>query len=720
MKKGLGAFLGVFTPTLLTILGVIMFLRLGWVVGTVGLGQTILIVVIANAITLITTLSFSAVATNLRVGVGGAYYIVSRSLGLEIGGAIGLPLFLSQVFSVTLYAFGLAESIRALVWPELPVQAAAFVIVIAVALLAYRGAKIALATQVPLLIMIGVSVLALAAGAIFRSPVAAAAVVAPEPAVAPSFWIVFAVFFPAVTGVMAGLGLSGDLRDPIRAIPRGAIAATLVGFAVYLIVPFLLSLGAEPGALRDDELIWTRIAPAGMWLILPGLWGAIFSSAVGSVLGAPRTLQAMAMDQIAPKRLGRGREPVFGLGVTVVIALIAVLLGDLNAVAPVVSMFFLTVYGTINFVAAMETLGGDPSWRPKIRMPWVISLLGGLGCLGVMILINPVAALAAVVIELILWLFLTRRELRTDWGDARRGGYESLIRWSLIRLAQRPPTARNWRPHVLVFAKDVERRLDLIRYGSWFSQNRGIVTVCELVTGDLMEEAANSAERRDHIVGVLQREGIVAFPEVDVVQNTVSGIVAVSQANGIAGLQSNTVMLGWPNDPESLAEFLRVVRSLELLNKSVIIGRVGERWDATEGEIPVIHVWWGGMQSNGDLLLLLSHLLARNPEWRQARIRLMSIAMDEEAKAMRESDQQSLIRKARVDVEPRVILLEPGRKVLEAIHEESACADVVFLGLDVPPRGTAEAYSVKLFEMAGDLRTVFFVKNSSLFPGELV
>jgi solute carrier family 12 (potassium/chloride transporter), member 4/6 len=719
-KRGLGAFIGVYTPTVLTILGVIMYLRLGWVTGTVGLGKTLLIIVIANAITLITTLSFSAVATNLRVGVGGAYYIVSRSLGLEIGGAIGLPLFLSQAFSVTLYAFGLSESIRELVWPDMPVQVVTFFIVLAVALLALKGAKIALLTQVPLLIMIGVSLLALTAGALFR-PTVMADVEAPVQAAAePSFWLVFAVFFPAVTGVMAGLGLSGDLREPSQSIPKGALAATLTGFAVYLIVPCLLVLGAEAGALRQDQLVWTKIAPAGAWLILPGLWGAIFSSAVGSILGAPRTLQAMAIDQIAPERLGRGREPVVGLAVTVAIALGAVLLGDLNAVAPVVSMFFLTVYGTINFVAALETISGDPSWRPKIRMPFWVSLLGGFACLGVMLLINPVVALVAVLIELLLWLFLERRELRADWGDARRGGYESLIRWSLVRLAQRPGTARNWRPHVLVFADDVERRLELIRYGSWFSQNRGIVTVCELVTGDVMKEGERSAERREVIADVLHREGILAFPEVDVVHNLVTGIVAVTQANGIAGLQSNTIMLGWPKEAERLADFLRVIRSLEQIQKSAIIGRVGARFDALEGEVPLIHLWWGGMQRNGDLMLLLSHLLTRNPEWRNGRIRLMSIATDEESCEQRESDLGKLIAQARIRAEARVTLLPQQKKVRDVIHEESACADVVFLGLNVPPRGTADAYSHQLVELAEGLRTVFFVKNSSLFQGELL
>ncbi len=712
-----------YTPTVLTILGVILYLRMGWVAGSVGPGRTVLIVVLANAITFVTTLSFSAVATNIHVGVGGAYYIVSRSLGLEIGGAVGLPLFLSQAFSVTLYSFGLAEALKMTAIPGLPLAPAAAVIVILVAALSLRGARMALATQVPLLIAIAVSLLALGWGALFRPTVGPAPGAAAAPGPAPGFWVVFAVFFPAVTGVMAGLGLSGDLRSPGVAIPRGAIWATLTGFAVYLAVPFLLVVGATPAALRADSLIWTKIAPYGAWLVLPGLVGAVFSSAVGSALGAPRTLQALARDQLAPARFARlGRkvpEPVLGIFLTTAIALGGVFLGGLNAVAPVVAMFFLTIYGTVNLVAALESLAGDPSWRPKFRIPWAVSLVGALACGGVMFLISPTAAAIALAVELLIWALLTRREFKADWGDLRRGAFESLIRWSLIRLDRRPMMARNWRPHLLVYADDVERRLDLVRYGTWFSGDHGIVTVAELIVGEILDEDIDPRARREWIRGVLDREGLVAFPEVDVVRNVISGIVAVTQANGIAGLESNTVLLGWPREPERLADFLRVIRRLTRIHKSAIIGRVGERWNPREGELPLVHIWWGGLQQNGDLMLLLAHLLTRNPEWRNGRIRLMSIAPDEEAAARRRQGLHALVRKTRIAAEPRVRVLGEEDTVPEVIRQESACADVVFLGLDVPGPGKALAYAERLRELSRDLRTVFFVKNATPFAGEL-
>ena len=723
----LGTFLGVFTPTILTILGVIMYLRLGWVVGSVGVGGTVVIVVLANCITLITALSFSAIATNARVGVGGAYYMISRSLGLEFGGAIGLPLFLSQALSVTLYAFGLAESLQFL-WAGLPVQATAFLIVVAVGALAFRGAAMALRAQIPLMGLIGVSLLALVWGATRSTEMVAADPMALADSAAMidvGFWAVFAVFFPAVTGIMAGLGLSGDLRNPIRSIPLGSISATLTGFAVYLTIPLLLAGAATSDALRSDPMIWLRLAPLGALLILPGLWGAIFSSAVGSILGAPRTLQALAVDGLAPKFLARTRgaraEPVAGLVVSLAIAMAAVWLGDLNTVAPVVSMFFLTVYGMVNLVAALETVSGDTSWRPRIHVPWIVSMVGAVACAIVMFLISPTAAVVAIVLELGLWMVLARQERQARWGDVRRGVYEALIRWALERLVNHPMNPRNWRPHVLVFTGDVERRLDLIRFGTWFSQGRGVVTVCELIVGDVMTEEFDRSEREARVTRVLDREHLPAFGEVDVVRDVVTGIVHVAQANGIAGMDSNTILLGWADDHDRLVEFLKAVQRLEQLHKSVIIGRLQREPVPPTTDVREIHIWWGGLRRNGDLMLLLAHLLTRNREWRHSRILIRSVVSNEHMREQTQAYLDRLLPEIRIEADVEVKARAPNTTIRQLVVEGSAHADVVFLGLD-PPRGDDElrSYAARLDELGASLRNVFYVMNATLFVGELI
>ncbi len=720
--RNLGTLLGVYTPTILTILGVIMYLRSGWLVGHLGLSQMMAVVVVANIITLITALSFSSVATNTHVGAGGAYFIISRSLGLEIGGAVGVPLFLSQTISVTLYSYGLAESLR-IIWPGIPVQAATFVIVLVVGTLAVLGARLALKVQIPLMALVAISLVALTVGALLKSSST------PQPVTAPfgelTFWEGFAIFFPAVTGVMAGLGLSGDLKDPGRSIPLGAISAVLTGFGVYLLVPVLLAIGASQADLRENPLIWTRIAPLGVLLVLPGLWSAIFSSAVGSILGAPRTLQALARDRLAPrflrKQTGDWKELAPGIAVASLIALGAVLLGNLNAVAVVVTMFFLTVYGTINIVAAVETLSGDPSWRPRVSVPWPVNLVGGLACAVTMFLISPLAATIAIVAEISLWQILSRRARSVRWGDARRGLYESLIRWTLIRLARRPMSARNWRPHVLVFVSDPTQHLDLIRFGNWFSQGRGVVTACQLVIGDILDENVDPDGMQNEIQGLLDKEGLVAFAEVDVVTDVVDGIVDVAQANGMAGIESNTVLIGWAKDTARQAEFLRAMRRLERLQKSLIIGRIQPKYlFPREGVSRLIHIWWGGLQRNGDLMLLLAHLLTQNPFWRGAQVQVMSVASNELAKVQTETFLRQLIPRIRIDAEPRVIIKPEESSVQEVIKNESLRAEVVFMGLATPEVGEEEAYAERLDTLAEGLSTVFFVKNASMFTGELV
>jgi amino acid transporter len=717
----LGTFIGVFTPTLLTILGVIMYLRVGWLVGNMGLLYTLSIVVLANLVTLITTLSFSSIATNRRIGIGGAYNIISRNLGLEIGGAIGLPLFLAQAFAVTLYAFGLAESIR-FIWPGVPVAPAAFVIVLGIGLLASRGSEIALKAQLPLLFLVAVSLLALIAGSAFNP-------LPNPPPMAQStgeveYWVAFAVFFPAVTGVMAGLGLSGDLRDPRASIPRGSIAAVLLGFAVYITIPIVLFFGADTQALIDDPMVWARIAPLGALLILPGLWGAVFSSAVGSMLGAPRTLQALALDHLAPQQfartMGPHEEPIFGLLLTLLIALAACLLGDLNTVAPIVTMFFLTVYGTVNLVAAFASLSGEISWRPTLRIPWIASLTAGIACIVAMFLISPLAAVAALSLELIVWFILARKERTTAWGDARRGLYEALIQWALVRISAHPMTARSWRPHILIFVKKLERSLDLVHYGRWFAQGRGIVTICELVEADSASEGFDTQTRRQEMESFLKQEAVIAFAEIDVVSNIEDGLVSVAQANGMGGLNSNTLLMGWPSSQEDLERALRSLRSFSQLGKSLILGRIDSDRLRVSPRDREIHVWWGGLQRNGDLMLLLAYLLSRNAEWRGAELVVTSLASSELMRERTQHHLDELLPELRIKARTDVLIKPDDMTVREMIFAQSQDADVTFLGLPVPEVGGEAEAAQRMASMAEGLSTVFFVNNSSPFGGELV
>ncbi len=724
-----GTFLGVYTPSVLTILGLIMYLRFGWVVGNVGLPLTLLVVLLASSVTFVTALSASALATNMRVGVGGEYYMVAHSLGLELGGAIGIPLYLCRTLSITFYSFGLAESIAAL-WPhsellasDRGIQVLAAVTVVVITAISGKSAGLTLKLQIPIMVAVGLSLAALIGGTV-TGGVRPPEVVASYRTAPGGFWYVFAVFFPAVTGFTAGIGLSGDLKDPRHSIPRGTLAAVATGTLVYLSVPFLLAVSTR---VSLDELSqtgvgsWTGVALLGSWLVFPGMLGAILSSAFGSALGGPRVLQALARDGLAPRflaRLSQTGQPTVATWVSGAIALLAVLLGGLNALAQFVTILFLTLYVTMNLSAAAESWAADPSYRPTIRVPWAVSLAGCLGAVVVMFLINPYACVAAVVLELLLYLSLRRRSLQRRWGDARAGVWMALIRFALFRLKDHGADPRNWRPNILVFVGAPEKRIGLVRLASWFHQDRGLITASQLLVGDLTRENFEIRALRDEMDRALATEGLLAFSEVDVVKEFESGAIGTAQANGIAGLQSNTILAGWPRKPGRLESWLRITRALARVGKSTLIAKLN--WAHEPGQKMRIDLWWGGLQNNGDIMLLLAHLMTLNPEWVDARIVLRSIARNEEEQAFQTEGLQKLLQEVRIDADTEIIHKPEGLSIPEIIRRTSAGADVVFLGLQDPKPGSEAHYAKRMESLVEGLRTVVFVRGAGEFAGRLI
>ncbi len=723
-----GTFLGVYTPSVLTILGLIMYLRFGWVVGNVGLGLTVLIVLMSSSITFITALSASSVSTNMTVGVGGEYYMVSRSLGLELGGAIGIPLFLCRTLSITFYSYGLTESILAF-WPArwgaIPAHMEQYLcaaLIVAITAVSGKSASVALKLQIPIMIAVGASLVALAIGGLSGGTHAPEMVAtyrtAPE-----GFWYVLAVFFPAVTGFTAGIGMSGDLRDPRRSIPRGTLLAVVTGTLLYLLIPIILSVTTRisPEQLASPRIIWVDVAVLGAWLVFPGLWGAILSSAFGSALAGPRVLQALGSDGLAPRslsRVSRTGQPTIATWVSGAIALAAVALGGLNSVAQFVTILFLTLYVTINLASAIENLVADPSYRPTIKVPWYVSLVGALGAISVMFLINAVACVAALGLELVLYFTLRRRAMKKQWGDVWAGLWVAVARFALLRLRKQEGDPRNWRPHILLFAGETAKRMSLVRLASWFNQSRGVVTVCQLVVGDLDDADHVARERREQMEQDLDREGLVVFPEVNVVPEFESGALAVTQANGIAGLQSNTVMFGWPRRRARLASQLRILRAVAKTGKNTIIARVN--WAHEPGQRKRIDLWWGGLQNNGDLMLLFAYLLSLNPGWREATLHIRSIARSPEERDKQRQALREMTPEVRIRAETDVILAPADRSVAEVMHERSRDADVVFLGLRVPEPGEEDDYAERLDQLAEGFRTTIFVRNASEFAGRLI
>lgn len=454
--KKFGTFGGVFTPDVLTILGVIMYLRLGWVVGNAGFAGAVIIILLAKIITVCTGLSMSSMTTNIKIGSGGAYSIISKSLGLEAGGSIGIPFYISQTLSAALYIIGFTE---AWVWvfPEHPYILVASTAWIALLIITYISAHFAIKVQYIIMVIIGLSLLSF-----FLSPAK------PLPDILTfgkfqdaSFWKVFAIFFPAVTGIMAGANMSGDLKDPRRAIPIGTMSSIVVTMLIYIGLAYFLARVATPEELRTNQMIMVDKAFWGP-AVIAGIMGATLSSALGSMLGAPRVLQALAEQRTVPfsgifAMKTTGNEPRNAIIFTGVIVEIALIFGSLNFLATLITMFFLVTYGMINLVVFIEQSMKIISFRPTFKIHHIVPLSGAAGCVFIMFLINPVFSIIAVVTIVVIYFWLARRGLRSDSGDIRGGMFLTLAERA-ARLANKYPKHQvTWKPDLLIPIEDPKK-----------------------------------------------------------------------------------------------------------------------------------------------------------------------------------------------------------------------------------------------------------------------
>lgn len=720
--SGLGTFGGVYTPSILTILGVIMYLRFGWVVGNAGLIGTILIVILANAITFLTALSVCAIATDRVVRTGGAYYMISRSLGIETGGAVGIPLYFAQALSVALYTLGFAESLVTS-FPQLNQMYVGLIVTIGVGILAFTSADIAIKAQYFIMAAIALSLLSFFFGHSIEPTRIEMWVTNKEP-----FWAVFAVFFPAVTGIMAGVNMSGDLKDPIRALPVGTLAAVGTGCLIYLTLPVFLAMRADSRTLIAEPLIMERMALWGPAILL-GVWGATLSSAIGSILGAPRILQALARDGILPhwmKFLGQGSgvndEPKIGTLVTLVVAIAAVCIGDLNLIAPVLTMFFLTTYLVLNISAAVEGFLKSPSFRPSFKVHWAFSLLGAMGCLGVMFLIDAVATCVAAIVVISIYFWVRQRELLVTWGDVRRGIWMALLRMAVLQTDHTDDT-KNWRPQFLVLSGAPTKRWPLIQLAQALTHNRGLITVSSVLPVGSRDVARQAIlERR--IRNYLQRRGVQALVRLITAPDPFDGAERLVETYGLGSIVPNTILLGDSQQVTHRDRYCQMIANLYKAQRNVIILRenpslTDNPWHDSKHRSCRIDVWWGGgMQGNGSLMLILAYLLRSNPQWRKGAIYLKLVVTDETVVAEAQHNLEKLAQDLRIGAFSEVILAN-GRTFATILKQSSQGADFIFLGMSTPGDLFMQSYE-RLQQWTQHLPTTVFVLAAPGFNFEEV
>jgi amino acid transporter len=596
----------------------------------------------------------------------------------------------------------------------------------------YIGAGWALRVQYGIMVVLGASIVVFLAGSALRfSPdtfvgnvmPAFSAITPDEPAQGVfTFWMVFAIYFPAVTGIMAGINMSGDLKEPAKSLPRGTLAAIGVGLVIYL-AQILISGGAftrerlmdEPYlALKENALFHLG------FLVAAGMFAATLSSGLSSFMGAPRVLQAVARDGILatlrPFATGsRGKdEPrrgivLCGLMTFGVIYWATTVAGDgaLNMVAQIITQFFLYTYGMLNIAAFIEGFSGNPSFRPRFRFfHWSTALLGGIGCAGVALVINPWQAVAAVVFLGALVWRIKRRELDTAFGDARRGFVYRSARNNLLQLSEMEESPRNWRPTTVVFSGNPEHREALVSFAVWMEAGRGVVFLANVLVGNFEEIAVHRRTAAQQLREFCRKRSIDAFPVVVIDENLENGMTGVMQTLSMGPLRTNMAVFGWSEEPSRVKTHLREFCRAKGLGMSVVVIHEG-RILFPRGR-KRIDIWWRGLK-NGGLMVILAHLLTRNWEWARTDIRLLRQIENEAGRESTREDLQRLLNEARMEAEVEIVV--SAGPFGEVLREQSSDADCVFLGFEVPPVGHEGAWFHQYEDMMLERPTTILVSS---------
>jgi amino acid transporter len=643
----------------------------------------LLIVTISTAITFLTGLSLSALATNMRIGGGGAYFIISRSLGLEAGAAIGIPLFFAQAIGIAFYIAGFAEAVVD-IFPLFHPKIVGLVALFALTVLAYVSADLALKTQFLILAAIVVSLVSFfLGGEPSAAQISAGAVLSARQ----GFWVVFAVFFPAVTGIEAGIAMSGDLKDPGRSLPLGTLAAVVTGYILYMAIPvFLATVVTDERLLLTKPLIMRDVARFGE-PILVGVWAASLSSAMGALLGAPRTLQALARDGVLPRVLGRGfgpgNDPRIATALSFAVAVVCILAGDINVLAPVLSMFFLTSYGLLNASAGFEQLIGAPSWRPKFRVHTALPLVGAFGCIATMLMINSGATFVAVFVAVGVFFMMKRRTINVQWGDMRHGILMLIARAAIYRLSSGKPHERTWKPNLLVFSGTPTSRWYLVELAQALSRGGSWLTIATVVPSETwLPERVESTEKsiRDFLAKRDTRALVKVFPSKDVL----SGMEALIRAYGFGPVVPNTILVGETERRGNYERFVSLIQLMYRSRRNLIMVREGDlEIECQPKEGCRIDVWWGGLSENAGLMLILAYLLRKHPSWEHARLVVKTIVKAEEEKREATERLDAFLTETRLQSEVDVIVQTTG-DLFELIRQSSQGAALVFLGIRAP------------------------------------
>ena len=793
-KAKMGVIVGVYLPTLQNILGLILFLRLTWIVGTAGVGQAFLIVFLCCCCTMLTAISMSAIATNGVVPAGGSYFMISRNLGPEFGGAVGILFYLGTSFAVSLYVLGAIELLLNYIAPAMSLfgevrgnpsvlynnmRVYGTLLLIMLSLIVLIGVRYVNYFATCALICVLVAVVSIYAGILssrthlcvctldgtvlegasemYQCPDAmdrrcetpfnvsndssmcspdnqalldelrnsryviidddnesSWASVEPqcsigipgltktstisdnagsnyleqgeirsgedgvEPQVtaqvASSFFVLIGIFFPSVTGIMAGSNRSGDLKDAQKSIPIGTIAAILTTSTIYLTCVLFFGGSVAGFVLRDQfgdsigGLVVAELAWPINWIILIGALLSTVGAGLQSLTGAPRLLQAIAKDDLIffLKLFSRsliGGEPTYALILTFILSECGVLIASVDAVAPILTMFFLMCYMFVNLATALQSLLHAPNWRPRFRYyHWTLSVAGAILCLAIMFITSWYYALIALFIAVVIHQYIAYRGAEKEWGDGIKGLSLQLAKYALLQLEERPLHPKNWRPQLLVLCKLHPESLipyhpKLLSFASQLKAGKGLTMVSSVLQGEYTDTVSQVKAAKEILKKFVDDYKIQGFCEVIAAPDVTASVAQTVQGSGLGGLRPNTVVLAWPDlwrKKQAWKTFVRTVRAVMAAEKALIVTK-GIDWfpsneDKWSGNIDI---WW--VVHDGGLLMLLPFLLRKHKVWKHCNLRIFTVAQMEDNSVQMKHDLRTFIYQLRITAEVDVI-----------------------------------------------------------------
>ena len=693
----------VFFTAISTILGAILFLRFGFAVGTLGFWGVVLIILLGHMVTIPTALAISEIATNKRVEGGGEYFIISRSFGLNIGATIGLALFMSQAISVAFYVIAFTESfefffnfIAEKFNFVLPRQVISIPVMVGLAfLIIKKGANLGVKALYFVIGILAVSLVLFFMGKTGHAESSTFSLANAEMRNTEDFFTVFAIIFPAFTGMTAGVGLSGDLKNPSRAIPLGTTLATISGMIIYFFVVYKLALSASIEDLTQHQLIMSKIALFGVVVIPLGLAASTISSALGSVMVAPRTLQALALDKAFPsKKVNRwlsfsrpkDNEPSNASLVTSIIAFIFVAVGNVDVVASIISMFFMVTYGSLCLISFLNHFGSSPSYRPSFRSRWYISLTGFLVAVWVMFKINTPYALLSFALITLIYLYINHYH-------KHRKGLASIFTNSLFQLNRNlqiliqkkssKKLNREWRPSAICISKDSFKRDTAFHLLNWISYKYGFGTYLHRIIGYYSKSTVKLAEEEmAKLLKLFSDTDSHAYIDTIISPSYTSAVAQAIQIPGIAGMENNMVIFEFDKDePDNLED---IVDNFSLVNSGnfdiCILGSSSQRIQFKNG----IHVWIDSMDAeNANLMILLSFIILGHPDWRKAQIQIFNISRKEDVETTKKK-MHELVHSGRLPITSKninIVIQEPNVATHTIINKHSENAGLTLIGI---------------------------------------